>query len=227
MCRAARFLASEAKNQTMPTPSYGPGPSSVLLGARSEDGADRRLLSANDTCKDDNTCLQAEKGWSKYTCEGSIEYCYGKYKAPKKCCKKSCGECASQGACEDDASWRDSKKTQEGCSSWEGYNCAIQFRGYGPPAVVMAKCKKTCGLCHTLTPTAAPTLPTSTPTFTPTAADQLSSLTPTVGPSPGQFQSARAAECAFSIWLALLSEAALFSTNPGINWRRRIPHSAV
>ena len=53
------------------------------------------------------------------------------------------------GACEDDKNWRDSKHREKGCSVWKAYDCSKPFDGWDPPATVMEKCKRTCGLCST------------------------------------------------------------------------------
>jgi len=53
---------------------------------------------------------------------------------------------AVAGDCQDNTSWRDSKKGVS-CGSWSGYDCSVAFSGYDAPSVVMENCRETCGLC--------------------------------------------------------------------------------
>ena len=56
----------------------------------------------------------------------------------------------TDGTCGDTLDWLDPVASDgTTCSRWIGYDCNEAFDGYSSPAVVLAECPKTCGVCDT------------------------------------------------------------------------------
>jgi hypothetical protein len=50
--------------------------------------------------------------------------------------------------CADEPHWVDPVGGKATCGDWDGFDCSLDFGNeYSPPAIVKAKCPRTCGLC--------------------------------------------------------------------------------